>query len=125
MNPIHIDGEGNRALSCQFDMRSYKPEEVHVTLDSKNRTLNVDATHEVKDKEHYVKRHYSRKVYIPEDVKVDLGKLELKSCLSNDGILHVEAPLPRLSLEEARTFNANKNLMVNPSNAYKVTTKTI
>jgi len=127
VNPIRFDADGNRWLNCYFDLRSYKPEEVSVTLDTKNRFLNVEATHEVKDKEHYIKRNYSRKVYIPEDLKIDLSKLELKSALNNEGLLCVEAALPRLSLEEARTVGAtgSKSLATTEPNVYKVATKTI
>jgi HSP20 family molecular chaperone IbpA len=126
MNPIRIDAEGNRWLNCYFDMRSFKPEEVSVTLDSKNRFLNVEANHEVKDsKDHYIKRSYSRKVYIPDDLKVDLSKLDLKSCLTNEGLLCVEAALPKLSLEEARSPATSKSLStVNPS-VYSIPVKTI
>jgi HSP20 family molecular chaperone IbpA len=126
-NPIRYDADGNRSLNCYFDMRSFKPEEVTVTLDSKNRTINVEAVHEVKDKEHYIKRNYSRKVYIPEELKVDLTKIDLKSCLTNEGLLCVEAALPKLSLEEARaTAACTKSISsaVEP-NVYKVATKTI
>jgi len=125
-NPIRYDAEGNRWLNCYFDLCSFKPEECTVTLDSKNRCLNVEAVHEVKDsKEHYVKRHYSRKVFIPESVKCELSKLEIKSFLNNEGLLCVEAALPRATLEEGRIESAEgKNLTCNPM-VYKVTTKTI
>jgi HSP20 family molecular chaperone IbpA len=127
-NPIRCDAEGNRWLSCNFELRSYKPDEIKVTLDAKNRFLNVEAQHEVKDKEHYVKRSYSRKVFIPEDVKVDLAKLDVKSCLSKEGVLSVEAALPKLSLEEARASLTTKTVSpatIGGQTVYNVATKTI
>ena len=121
-----IDSEGNRWLNCYFDLRSYKPEEINVTLNSKERCINVEAQHEVKDsKEHYIKRSYSRKMYLPADLKVDLSKIELKSALTNEGLLCIEAALPKLSLEEARSFGESKSMSsVNPA-VFNVPVKTI
>lgn len=125
-NPIRYDADGNRWLNCYFDLCSFKPEECTVTLDSKNRCLNVEAVHEVKDsKEHYVKRHYSRKVVIPESVKCDLSKLEIKSFLNNEGLLCVEAALPRATIEEGRVECSASNKMASCPTVYKVATKTI
>ena len=121
MNPIRIDGLGNRWLCCYFDLRSYKPEEINVTLNCKERCLMVEASHEVKEsKEHYVKRNYTRKVPIPDEVKADLSKIIVRSSLSNDGLLCVEAPLPKATIEE---MQAKKNAL--PSNAYQIHVKTI
>ena len=101
LNPIRIDVNGNRWLNCCFDLRSFKPEEIKVTLSTIERCIHVEAQHEVKDtKEHYVRRHYNRKWFIPEDLKVDLKQLELKSYLTTEGLLYVEAPLPKMSPEE-------------------------
>jgi HSP20 family molecular chaperone IbpA len=130
LQPIRVDHEGNRCLNCCFDLRGYKPEEINVTLNSKERCLNIEANHEIKHQQHYIKRHYSRKVRFPEDLKVDLSKLELKTCLNNEGLLCIEAALPRLSLEEARTMWTTGKVMstIHPntlSNVYNIAVKTL
>jgi HSP20 family molecular chaperone IbpA len=102
MNPIRCDVEGNRWLNCCFDLRTFKPEEIAVTLNAKERCINVEANHEVRDsKDHYIKRHYARKFFLPENINADLAKLELKSCLNNEGLLSIEAALPKITPEEA------------------------
>ena len=123
-NPIQIDDQGNRKLSCQLDLRAFQPKEINVVLDSKNRCINIDASHDISvDGKNCVKRNYSRKLKIPDSVGCDLSKIDINSNLTNDGILVVEAPLPRLSMEEARNFN--KGIMGYPANTCKLTTKVI
>lgn len=105
MNPIQTDAEGNRTLKCCFDMRAFKPEEVDVTLDTKNRCIKVEGKHEVKDDQsrHCIRRHYLRHFYLPEDAGIDFSNLELKSCMNGDGTLCIEAPLPKLpQVEQAK-----------------------
>ena len=96
-NPVRTDADGNRFLSLNFDMKSFKPEEINVTFNSKERCVTIEASHEVKEsKEHYVKRHYTRKFYLPDSIKDDLSKLEIKSRLLANGNLCVEAQLPKV-----------------------------
>ena len=96
-----------------FDLASFKPEEIRVTLYTKDKYIEVEATHDVKDtKEHSVKRTYCRKYYFPSDLYVgDVSKLELKSYLTNEGQLFLEALLPHLKPEEAKL--ARPHLPVN------------
>jgi HSP20 family molecular chaperone IbpA len=115
-NPIRMDAEGNRWLNCCFDMRSYKPEEINVTFNSKERCICIEANHEVKDtKDHYIKRHYSRKFYIPETIKDDISKMELKSCLTSDGMLTIEAALPKMAIT-GPTTGMSTGMNVTPLN---------
>jgi HSP20 family molecular chaperone IbpA len=116
-NPIRMDAEGNRWLNCCFDMRSYKPEEINVTFNSKDRCICIEANHEVKDsKDHYIKRHYSRKFFIPETIKDDLTKTELKSCLTNDGMLTIEAALPKMAITGPTMSGMSTGMNVTPLN---------
>ena len=97
-NPVEMDADGNRSLKLSFDVHNFKPEEVEVSLDTKNRCINVEAKHEStnEDDKHSVKRHYMRSYYLPESVIDDVSKLELKSTMAH-GALSIEAPLPKLS----------------------------
>jgi hypothetical protein len=106
-NPIKYDTEGNRWLCLCFDLPSFKPEEIKVTLYAKANPAYIEiiANHDVKDvKEHAIKRTYERKYFFPADMCLkseDIAKLEIKSHFSNDGCLYIEAILPRLTAELA------------------------
>jgi hypothetical protein len=118
LNPVRLDNEGNRWLNCFFNMRSYKPEEITITLNAKEGFLSIEAGHEVDEaKKNYVKRSYSRKVFLGH-LNVDLGKLEFKSWLTNDGLLCIEAALPKVSREEARALS--KFMVGHPGNVYNI-----
>jgi len=102
-NPIRYDRDGNRLLSLVYDLKGFKPEEINLTCLPKERTIVVEASHEVKDlKEHNVKRTYSRKYILSEDIKVDLSKVEIKCNFTNEGLLVIEAVLPRATPEELK-----------------------
>lgn len=104
MHPVMEHADGSRSLHLAFDVRGFKPEEVKVDIMAKERSINVEAKHEVKDKEHQVTRHFSRKFVIPEDLHIDLTKCEPKACLTPEGLLVVESCLPRLSAEELKAY---------------------
>ena len=102
-HPIRVlDRDGNRELFLCFHLSGFKSEEITCTFDRKERCIIVEATHDIKDgKEHAVMRKYYRKYALPASLaKVDLTKCELKTCFSNDGHLHIELPLPKLTTEE-------------------------
>ena len=85
-----------------FVLLGFKPEEITCTFDRKERCIIVEATHDVKEgKEHHVMRKFYRKFCLPTSLaKVDLTKCEIKTCFGNDGFLHIELPLPKMTTEE-------------------------
>jgi HSP20 family molecular chaperone IbpA len=102
-NPVRLlDREGNRILFLAFDMRGYKPEEIKITLNKGERSIVVEANYENKDmKEHQIMRRFYRKFVLPEYLKsIDLGKIELHSALNVNGLLTIEAQLPKMTREE-------------------------
>jgi hypothetical protein len=101
-NPVCYDNAGNRWLRLCFDLRGFRPDECCVTLDAKNRCICVEANHDCSENTFSIKRNYNRKCCFPEEFKIDFSKCDFKCWLGNDGVLVVEAPLPGLSLEEAR-----------------------
>jgi len=104
-NPIRIHPiDGSRSLYLCFDVKGFKPEEVTVSICNKDRSITVEAKHEIKEKEHAVTRTYSRKFCLPEYLCVDLSKCELKSCVTSDGLCVIEGLLPRLTPEELKTL---------------------
>jgi HSP20 family molecular chaperone IbpA len=104
VNPIQYHQDGSRSLHIAFDVKGFKAEEVTVSILPKERCVFVEAKHEVKEKEHHVTRVYSRKFVLPEDLHIDLSKTELKSIMTPDGMLVVEALLPRITVEELKAI---------------------
>jgi HSP20 family molecular chaperone IbpA len=93
-SPLIQEGgaDGNKALKLRFDVHQYKPEEIVVkTVDNK---LMVHAKHEEKTDNRTVYREYNREFLLPKGTNPE----EIRSTLSKDGVLTVEAPLPSPSI---------------------------
>jgi HSP20 family molecular chaperone IbpA len=93
-----IQGDGdNKSLKLRFDVSQYAPEEIVVkTVDNK---LLVHAKHEEKTDTKSVYREYNREFLLPKGVNPE----HIRSSLSKDGVLTVDAPLP-LSLTGGETM---------------------
>lgn len=90
---IQEDGD-NKMLKLRFDVSQYQPEEIVVkTVDNK---LLVHAKHEEKSDTKSVYREYNREFLLPKGTNPE----SIKSSLSKDGVLTVEAPLPALGAPE-------------------------
>lgn len=90
---IQEDGD-NKMLKLRFDVSQYQPEEIIVkTVDNK---LLVHAKHEEKSDSKSVYREYNREFLLPKGTNPEC----IKSSLSKDGVLTVEAPLPALGAPE-------------------------
>uniref|UniRef100_A0A336LHJ3 CSON012549 protein n=1 Tax=Culicoides sonorensis TaxID=179676 RepID=A0A336LHJ3_CULSO len=84
---IQEDGD-NKVLKLRFDVSQYAPEEIVVkTVDQK---LLVHAKHEEKSDTKSVYREYNREFLLPKGVNPE----SIRSSLSKDGVLTVDAPLP-------------------------------
>jgi len=84
---IQEDGD-NKVLKLRFDVSQYAPEEIVVkTVDQK---LLVHAKHEEKSDTKSVYREYNREFLLPKGVNPE----QIRSSLSKDGVLTVDAPLP-------------------------------
>ncbi|XP_015523855.1 heat shock protein beta-1 isoform X2 [Neodiprion pinetum] len=87
-SPLIQDEGGNKSLKLRFDVSKYTPEEIVVkTVDNK---LLVHAKHEEKSESKSVYREYNREFLLPKGTNPE----SIKSSLSKDGVLTVEAPLP-------------------------------
>jgi len=84
-----MNGEvAEKELKLRFDVSQYSPEEIIVkTVDNK---LLVQAKHEENNNGRSVYREYNREFLLPQGTDPET----IKSSLSKDGILTVEAPLP-------------------------------
>ncbi|XP_055297466.1 heat shock protein beta-1 isoform X2 [Sitodiplosis mosellana] len=84
---IQDEGDG-KVLKLRFDVSQYAPEEIVVkTVDQK---LLVHAKHEEKSDTKSVYREYNREFLLPKGVNPE----QIRSSLSKDGVLTVDAPLP-------------------------------
>ncbi|XP_021912814.1 alpha-crystallin B chain isoform X2 [Zootermopsis nevadensis] len=90
-----IQNEGDsKLLKLRFDVSQYQPEEIVVkTVDNK---LLVHAKHEEKTESKSVYREYNREFMLPKGTNPE----SIKSSLSKDGVLTVEAPLPAIEGEK-------------------------
>lgn len=95
LNSPLIENEGDdKQLKLRFDVSQYAPEEILVkTVDNK---LLVHAKHEEKSENRSVYREYNREFLLPKGTNPEA----IKSSLSKDGVLTVEAPLPALAQGE-------------------------
>lgn len=87
------EASGSQELKLRFDVSEYAPEEIMVkTVDNK---LLVHAKHEEVGGGKSVYREYNREFLLPTGTNPEL----IKSSLSKDGVLTVEAPLPTQAIE--------------------------
>nr|UQK61725.1 small heat shock protein [Naineris dendritica] len=92
-NPVITKPDGSKHLQLEFDVRHFKPEELNIkTLDNK---LVVHAKHQEESDDSQVYREYQRQFLLPEGIELD----KMKSVLSPEGVLTVEAPLPSSAVE--------------------------
>jgi len=90
---IQEDGQ-EKKLKLRFDVSQYTPEEIVVkTVDNK---LMVHAKHEEKSETKSVYREYNREFLLPKGTDPEM----IRSSLSKDGVLTIEAPLPAIAAGE-------------------------
>ncbi|XP_052273208.1 heat shock protein 27-like [Dreissena polymorpha] len=87
-NPFVTDPDGNRKMSLRFNCSQFQPEEIKVQ--TKDGVLTVHAKHEENKPGKKVHLEYTKSFKLPENVDPNA----LKSTLTSDGVLHVEAPAP-------------------------------
>lgn len=89
-SPLVQDSSDGKVLKLRFDVTQYAPEEIVVkTVDNK---LQVNAKHEENSENRSVFREYKREFLLPQGVNPEA----IRSSLSKDGVLTVEAPLPAI-----------------------------
>jgi len=101
-SPLIQDSGSGKQLKLRFDVSQYKPAEILVkTVDNR---LQVHAKHEEKTENRSVYRDYTREFLLPKGTNPDL----IRSSLSRDGVLTIEAPLPDLGLNRERMIPIDK-----------------
>lgn len=83
-----ISGQDGKCLRLRFDVSQYRPDEVSVkTVDGK---LKIHAKHEEKSEMSSSYREFNKEFSLP----IGTNPAAIKSTLSKDGILTIEAPFP-------------------------------
>lgn len=102
-SPLIQDSTSGKILKLRFDVSEYQPEEIMVkTVDNR---LQVQAKHEEKTDSKSVYREYNREFLLPKGTDPE----QIKSALSKDGVLTIEAPLPEaLDFTKERTIAIEK-----------------
>jgi len=86
--PFITDPEGNRKLQLRFNVSQFQPEEISVKTNGQE--LMVQAKHVEDSPGKKVHIELNKKYTLPPNVEVK----GLKSTLSKDGVLQIEAPAP-------------------------------
>ncbi|CCD70650.1 Heat shock protein Hsp-16.41 [Caenorhabditis elegans] len=73
-------------FSVQLDVSHFKPENLKIKLDG--RELKIEGIQETKSEHGYLKRSFSKMILLPEDADLP----SVKSAISNEGKLQIEAP---------------------------------
>jgi len=83
-----VVNDANR-FAINIDVSHFKPEEIKVKMLDDKHHLVIEGSHQERADEHgYVARSFQRRYVLPKDIKVD----QLKSHLTSDGLLTIEAP---------------------------------
>lgn len=93
----------NKEFEVKLDVSQYAPDELTVKVT--DHQLVVSGSHQQKaDKYGYVKREFTRRVVVPEDVEVDT----LESTLTNDGYLVVSGRVKGAPEDSGRTLEIKR-----------------
>ncbi|EPB80045.1 Hsp20/alpha crystallin family protein [Ancylostoma ceylanicum] len=86
--------EDDNKMEISLNVSKYKPEELTVNLEG--RTLTIEGKQEVDKDGEYSMRSFKQQLQLPEDIAMD----SIKSSLSDDGHLSIEAPKTRKRARE-------------------------
>ncbi|XP_014667530.1 PREDICTED: heat shock protein Hsp-16.48/Hsp-16.49-like [Priapulus caudatus] len=92
-----VEEGGQKKLQMHFDVRNYRPEEIKVQVDGN--MLKVCASHEEKTENGEIFRQFSRQFTVPDNVNPEA----LKSMLTPEGVLNIEAPYMALEAPKEPT----------------------
>lgn len=101
---VKIDADGNRRLHVVFNLKDFQPEEIKIKTHKHN--LIISAKKETKSDHDYYLREFSQSYPLPKDLKLE----DLKSKWSEDGMLTIEAPLPKIT--EGNNKPKEKELLI-------------
>jgi len=88
--PRIVDENGKKVAQYNFDIKGFRPEDVHIKTDQSGRLI-VSARHEDIGEDHQAIREFQRMVTLPEGVSLE----DMKSRLRGDGVLTISAPLTK------------------------------
>ncbi|WAR22330.1 HSPB1-like protein [Mya arenaria] len=86
--PFITDADGNRKLQLRFNVNEFAPEEIAVKTNGQDLLVQAKHVEDSPGKKVHIELH--KKYKLPENVDPKM----LKSTLSRDGVLQIEAPAP-------------------------------
>ena len=102
--PIETTEDGQRLYKIALDLgHDFRPEDINVTV--KDRSVTVKARRESEENGCKQLREFSYQYSLPEDVNLE----NVKSLLTSDGLLTIEAPLPPPKEPKATEIPINKS----------------
>lgn len=96
--PFVEDFTGNKKMALRFDCSKFNPEEIQVKTVDKNLTVHAKHTEESPGRKVY--REFTKSYTLPQNI----DPLSLKSSLTRDGFLQVEAPAPATCIARKEIF---------------------
>jgi HSP20 family molecular chaperone IbpA len=93
--PRIVDQDGQKVAQYNFDIKGFRPEDVHIQTTQDGR-LVVTGRHEEQGDDYQVSREFHRMVILPEGTKVE----DMKSRLRPDGVLSIHAPLAPQAIQQ-------------------------
>lgn len=93
--PFVEDFSGNKRMALRFDCSKFNPEEIQVKTVDNNLTVHTDESPGRK-----VYREFTKSCTLPKNI----DPLSLKSSLTRDGFLQVEAPAPATCIARKEIF---------------------
>ncbi|CAH8827819.1 unnamed protein product [Trichobilharzia szidati] len=103
-----IGEDGKLRFKVRFDVNGFQPEDIQLSLD--DNYIKVQAKKEIKTNNSCTSREFCRIVGLPKTINPN----ELKSSLTSDGVLMLEAPVS-VPENQAITFNNNGQIAIQPN----------
>jgi len=94
-HPNMIEKDGKNVMELKFDVQNFKPEDINIK--TKDNVLEVHAKQENNSDNAKVFKEYRRQITLPVGTVLE----DMTSVLSPEGILTVEAPIPKKAIEPA------------------------
>jgi HSP20 family molecular chaperone IbpA len=102
--PIETTRDGQRLYKIELDLPDFEPKDINVTIKDRNVTVKAKKETESEGCKQY--REYSYQYTLPNEVNVE----HVRSLLTNEGLLTIEAPLPQLKEPQAQEIPIQRQI---------------
>ncbi len=102
--PIETTRDGQRLYKIELDLPDFEPKDINVSIHDRNVTVKAKRETESNGCKQY--REYSYQYTLPNEVNIE----QIRSLLSNEGLLTIEAPLPQLKEPDVQEIPIQKQI---------------